>query len=90
MKEQKTDSYVCARSQVERVRKLYAQIGEPLPAEIVLFQGLPPVRANFQWLGAALFAAAFVILRKLRWSPILVMLLCGAAGLCIGFLETLP
>ena len=56
----------------------------------VLFQGLPPVRTNFQWLGAALFAAAFVILRKLRWSPILVMLLCGAAGLCIGFLETLP
>ena len=56
----------------------------------VLFQGLPPVRTNFQWLGAALFAAAFVILRKLRWSPILVMLLCGAAGLGIGFLETLP
>ena len=52
----------------------------------VLFQGLPPVRANFQWLGAALFAAAFVILRKLRWSPILVMALCGAAGLCLGLL----
>ena len=35
MKEQKTDSYVCARSQVDRVRELYAQIGEPLPEEIV-------------------------------------------------------
>ena len=35
MKEQKTDSYVCARSQVERVRKLYAQIGEPLPEDVV-------------------------------------------------------
>ena len=36
MKEQKTDSYVCARSQVERVRKLYAQIGEPLPEDVVI------------------------------------------------------
>lgn len=35
MKEQKTDSYVCARSQVERVRKLYAKIGEPLPEDVV-------------------------------------------------------
>ena len=33
MKEQKTDPYVCARSQVERVRELYAQIGEPLPED---------------------------------------------------------
>ena len=36
MKEQKTDSYVCARSQVERVRELYAQIGEPLPEDVVI------------------------------------------------------
>ena len=36
MKEQKTDSYVCARSQVDRVRELYAQIGEPLPEDVVL------------------------------------------------------
>ena len=36
MKEQKTDSYVCARSQVERVRKLYAQIGDPLPEDVVI------------------------------------------------------
>ena len=35
MKEQKTDPYVCARSQVERVRELYAQIGEPLPEDVV-------------------------------------------------------
>lgn len=35
MKEQKTDSYVCARSQVDRVRELYAQIGEPLPEDVV-------------------------------------------------------
>ena len=36
MKEQKTDSYVCARSQVDRVRELYAQIGEPLPEDVVI------------------------------------------------------
>ena len=35
MKEQKTDPYVCARSQVDRVRELYAQIGEPLPEDVV-------------------------------------------------------
>ena len=36
MKEQKTDSYVRARSQVDRVRELYAQIGEPLPEDVVI------------------------------------------------------
>ena len=36
MKEQNTDPYVCARNQVDRVRELYAQIGEPLPENVVL------------------------------------------------------
>ena len=55
----------------------------------VLFQGLPPSAESFQWLGAGLFLCAFFLLRKLRWSPILVMLLCGAASLGIGLLMEL-
>ena len=39
-------------------------------------------RAN--WQGIALFAAAFAILRIRKWNPILVMTLCGAAGLLLG------
>ena len=55
----------------------------------VLFQGLPPSGESFQWLGAGFFLCAFFLLRKLRWSPILVMLLCGAASLGIGLLMEL-
>lgn len=33
-----------------------------------------------------IFIAAFVILRKFKWNPILVMSLCGAVGLCANLL----
>ena len=39
---------------------------------------------NLNLPGLCLFGAAFLILRKFRWNPILVMSLCGAAGLLIG------
>ena len=55
----------------------------------MLFQGLPPSGESFQWLGAGLFLCAFFLLRKFRWSPILVMLLCGAASFGIGLLMEL-
>lgn len=38
---------------------------------------------NVNWLGIVLFAAAFFVLRKWKWNPILVMLLCGIANLGI-------
>ena len=41
---------------------------------------------NADFIGAALFAAAFFALRKLKWSPILTMTLCGAAGLTLNLL----
>ena len=41
---------------------------------------------NMHWAGAALFAAAIFLLRKFKMNPILVMLLCGAAGLALGLL----
>ncbi|MGN0184885.1 MAG: hypothetical protein ACI4AL_07180 [Aristaeellaceae bacterium] len=36
MNEQNTDRFQRASRQVDRMRELYAQIGEPLPEEIVL------------------------------------------------------
>ena len=33
-----------------------------------------------------LFAAALIVLRRLRWNPILVMALCGAANLAYGLI----
>ena len=42
--------------------------------------------ASFRWVGAALFAAAFFALRKFRPNPIIVMSMCGIAGLVLGLL----
>lgn len=42
--------------------------------------------ANLNLIGLALFAGAFVLLRKLKWNPILVMCLCGAGNLLLGLL----
>ena len=39
---------------------------------------------NIRWAGAALFAAAFFVLRKWKLNPILVMALCGASGVLLG------
>ena len=42
--------------------------------------------ANTRWASVALVACAFLTLRKLKWSPILTMALCGAGGLVLGLL----
>lgn len=36
---------------------------------------------NLNWIGLVLFAAAFFVLRKFKWNPVLVMSLCGVGGL---------
>lgn len=41
---------------------------------------------NLNLIGLALFAGAFVLLRKFKWNPILVMCLCGAGNLLLGLL----
>ena len=41
---------------------------------------------NAQWAGIALFAAAFLALRRWKANPILTMVLCGAGGLALGLL----
>ena len=42
---------------------------------------------NLNIVGLCLFAAAFFVLRKFKLNPILVMVLCGAAGLLIGVIQ---
>lgn len=42
--------------------------------------------SNLNYIGICLFTAAFVVLRKFKWNPILVMVLCGAAGLVLGLI----
>ncbi len=53
---------------------------------LVVFEGGRPSLGGINALGVALFAAALVLLRRLRLSPILTMLLCGAASLAVGVL----
>lgn len=50
----------------------------------VVFAGAEPAWKNIQFFGILLFAAAFFLLRKYKWNPILVMTLCGAANLLLG------
>lgn len=52
----------------------------------VVFGGTGIALANVSWTGLALCAAAFVVLQRFKWNPILVMALCGAAGLGLGLL----
>lgn len=51
---------------------------------LVLFGGGPIGITTVDWIGAGIFLTAFVVLRKLKWNPILVMSLCGAAGLVLN------
>ena len=51
---------------------------------MVLFDEAAPALGNVDWIGAYSFAAAFIVLRKFKWNPILTMCLCGAAGLALN------
>ena len=52
----------------------------------VAFSGHGLDVANIQWTGIVLFGIAFFVLRKFKLNPILVMSLCGVAGLGVGLL----
>ncbi len=47
---------------------------------LVIFSGEVLKLSGVDWIGAGIFLAAFVILRKWKWNPILIMGLCGVAG----------
>lgn len=50
---------------------------------LVLFGEETVGMEHFNWIGAGIFVSAFILLRKWKWNPILVMCLCGAAGLIL-------
>lgn len=56
---------------------------------LVVFNGGAARLGNVNWIGLGTFVVAFFILRKLKWNPILVMVLCGAAGLFLNLLTGL-
>jgi chromate transporter len=51
--------------------------------QLVLFGDGKASLSQVDWIGAGTFLAAFFILRKLKWNPILVMCLCGVTGLVL-------
>lgn len=46
-----------------------------------VFSGQPLALSNVNWLAVVSFGAAFFVLRKFKWNPILVMAICGVVGL---------
>lgn len=64
---------------------LIASAGISILLQVAL-GGQEMTMANLNFIGLALFAAAFVLLRKFKWNPILVMCLCGAGNLLLGLL----
>ena len=55
-------------------------------AQTALFAEREPRLQNTDWTGAVIFLAAFVILRKRKCNPILIMALCGVSYLGINML----
>lgn len=53
---------------------------------IVLFSEAAPALNSVDRIGAGSFVAAFILLRRFKWNPILTMCLCGAAGLVLNLL----
>lgn len=51
---------------------------------MVIFQGKEYAWGNVNWIGVIIFGCAFLVLRKFKLSPILVLFLCGAAGIVFG------
>lgn len=54
--------------------------------QTVAFNGEAAGMEHVNWTGIVIFAAAFVVLRKLKWNPVMVMVLCGAAGLAVNLI----
>lgn len=52
---------------------------------LVVFSENELLFSNIDWIGVILFLAAFLLLRKFKWNPILVMVLCGVIRLGLSF-----
>lgn len=54
--------------------------------QTVVFQGQGPGLSNINLTGLIIFAAAFFMIRKRKWNPILVMGLCGGSNLVVNLI----
>lgn len=54
--------------------------------ELVVFQGKSIDLTHINWIGVILFLVAFIVLRKWKCNPILVMCCCGIIGLGMNLL----
>ena len=54
--------------------------------KLVAFDNCAIALENVHWIGLALFAGAFIALRKFKLNPILVMLCCGAIRLLLNLI----
>jgi chromate transporter len=61
---------------------LIASAGLSILRQVAL-DGQAAVLSNVNWIGLLLFAAALVLIRRCKWNPILVMVLCGVGNLAI-------
>ncbi|WP_123608105.1 chromate transporter [Mobilisporobacter senegalensis] len=52
----------------------------------VVFNGNHIQLSSVDWIGIGTFIVAFIVLRKWKWNPILVMSLCGVVGLGLNLL----
>lgn len=54
--------------------------------ELVVFQGKEMHIDHINWIGAGIFTVAFIVLRKWKCNPILVMCCCGGVGLILNLI----
>lgn len=59
---------------------LIASAGLMILGNVLFYSGVVTLN-QVDWVGALLFTGAFIVLRKWKFSPILVMLCCGFIGL---------
>ena len=62
---------------------MIASAGISLAIQVV-FNGGDIMAENISYVGTVLFVAAFFLLRKFKWNPILVMSVCGVCSLIVG------
>lgn len=61
---------------------LIASAGLSILSQVV-WMGEAAAIENVQWIETALFVIAFILLRRLKWNPILTIAACGGAGLML-------
>lgn len=52
--------------------------------QLVVFGGEQLGISYINWIGTGIFVTAFFVLRKWKWNPILVMIMCGVVGLLLN------